>query len=320
MEHDGSSVTLIFYRVGERWWKEPLLNIVAAVAQFSSLTHVEIAIGEDAGSNGTMANVCRVFNDNIGVVSEKPLLSLRARCAESTNIVVLVCTGARGAHRTKPMLHVLATGLLKTGVQEDAAFCKDKMRRKTVFKHGDGKIFAVAEKHGHQLIFLRRARCRDSERGWTDGAELQPWQRHTRVASPALQRSCCSHRKPLSFEGHADQVEFELPFDGWKYARRRARVLAKHEIMPLVCCPATAGDWNERKASSRRTTTSRVSTSRTFSMRLAHKVFSMARFDATNNQDRTDDHAEFFGHAKIWQKLNYFLKKPPSGGGSCKTI
>jgi len=88
MEHDGSSVTLIFYRVGERWWKEPLLNIVAAVAQFSSLTHVEIAIGEDAGSNGTMANVCRVFNDNIGVVSEKSPLSLRARCAESTNIVV----------------------------------------------------------------------------------------------------------------------------------------------------------------------------------------------------------------------------------------
>lgn len=68
MEHDGSSVTLIFYRVGERWWKEPLLNIVAAAAQFSSLTHVEIAIGEEAGSNGTMSNVCRVFNDNIGVV------------------------------------------------------------------------------------------------------------------------------------------------------------------------------------------------------------------------------------------------------------
>lgn len=67
MEQDGSSVTLIFYRVGERWWKEPLLNIVAAAAQFSSLTHVEIAIGEDAGSNGTMSNVCRVFNDRIGV-------------------------------------------------------------------------------------------------------------------------------------------------------------------------------------------------------------------------------------------------------------
>jgi len=45
MENDGSSVTLIFYRVGERWWKEPLLNIIAAAAQMSNLTHVEIAIG-----------------------------------------------------------------------------------------------------------------------------------------------------------------------------------------------------------------------------------------------------------------------------------
>lgn len=48
MEHEGSFVTLIFYRVGERWWKEPLLNIIAAAAQMSSLTHVEISIGGPA--------------------------------------------------------------------------------------------------------------------------------------------------------------------------------------------------------------------------------------------------------------------------------
>lgn len=89
---EGTSVTLIFYRVGERWWKEPFLNILAAAAQMSQLTHVEIAIGgarsriwnalartdsrtrprrlraaEEAGANGTMKNVCRVFNDKIGV-------------------------------------------------------------------------------------------------------------------------------------------------------------------------------------------------------------------------------------------------------------
>jgi len=106
MEGDGSSVTLIFYRVGEQWWKESFLNILAAAAQMSSLTHVEIAIGgtirnfehppppaahththtqqsqtayftkrnrsrvaEEAGANGMMKNVCRVFNDKVGVVS-----------------------------------------------------------------------------------------------------------------------------------------------------------------------------------------------------------------------------------------------------------
>ena len=63
----GSSVTLIYYRIGEKWWKEPFLNVVAAAAQMSSLTHVEIAIGEEVGNNGMMTNVCRVFNDAVGV-------------------------------------------------------------------------------------------------------------------------------------------------------------------------------------------------------------------------------------------------------------
>jgi hypothetical protein len=46
MSDNGSSVTLIFYKVGSEWWKEPALNILAAVAQMSAYTHVEIAIGE----------------------------------------------------------------------------------------------------------------------------------------------------------------------------------------------------------------------------------------------------------------------------------
>ena len=59
---DGTSVTLIFYRVGAQWWKEPALNLIAAAAQRSAYTHVEIAIGEDPGHGGQMANVARVFN------------------------------------------------------------------------------------------------------------------------------------------------------------------------------------------------------------------------------------------------------------------
>jgi len=42
---NGSSVTLIYYRIGDDWTKEPFLNVVAAVAQSSRLTHVELAIG-----------------------------------------------------------------------------------------------------------------------------------------------------------------------------------------------------------------------------------------------------------------------------------
>lgn len=83
MSDQGSSVTLVFYRMGERWWKEPVLNIAAAACQMSNLTHVEargappgriralspravrrvqVAIGEDIGTNGMMTNVCRVFS------------------------------------------------------------------------------------------------------------------------------------------------------------------------------------------------------------------------------------------------------------------
>jgi hypothetical protein len=63
---ESGSVTLIFYKVGNRWWKEPALNLIAAAAQMSSFTHVEIAIGNDCGNNGEMSNVCRIFNDATG--------------------------------------------------------------------------------------------------------------------------------------------------------------------------------------------------------------------------------------------------------------
>jgi hypothetical protein len=63
---EGGSVTLIFYRINKRWWTEPLLNIIAAAAQNSAFTHVELAIGSDAATDGAMTNVVRVFNDAIG--------------------------------------------------------------------------------------------------------------------------------------------------------------------------------------------------------------------------------------------------------------
>ena len=65
----GSSVTLIFYKIGI-WYREPILNVIAAAAQMSHLTHVEIAIGESHEADGSMKNVARVFNDDVGVVKK----------------------------------------------------------------------------------------------------------------------------------------------------------------------------------------------------------------------------------------------------------
>ena len=69
MSDVGSSVTLILYSIDPKWWTgtEPLLNLIAAAAQRSSFTHVELAIGEDAGAHGEMINVLRIFNDETGV-------------------------------------------------------------------------------------------------------------------------------------------------------------------------------------------------------------------------------------------------------------
>mgnify|MGYP001280161536 CR=1 FL=1 len=68
MTDEGSSVTLIFYRINPKWWTEPALNLASAVAQMSNLTHCEISIGEAPGTNGqTMRHVARVFNDSVGV-------------------------------------------------------------------------------------------------------------------------------------------------------------------------------------------------------------------------------------------------------------
>ena len=64
---DAGSVTLIFYSLSKEWKKEPFLNLVAAAAQFSSLTHVELAIGRAATQDGSMKDVARVFNDDVGV-------------------------------------------------------------------------------------------------------------------------------------------------------------------------------------------------------------------------------------------------------------
>ena len=71
MSDTGSSITLILYSLDPGWMTgtEPFLNLVAAAAQRSTFTHVELAIGEGSGQHGGMVNVLRVFNDATGVVS-----------------------------------------------------------------------------------------------------------------------------------------------------------------------------------------------------------------------------------------------------------
>ena len=112
---EGSSVTLVFYRISaDSWYKEPALNLIAAAAQLSTYTHVELSIGEvlpnlpallaectpsasppdsttrllfctqAAGSGGQMANVVRIYNDPVGVVRKCPIRTSNAKSKTNT--------------------------------------------------------------------------------------------------------------------------------------------------------------------------------------------------------------------------------------------
>jgi len=63
--NEGGACTLIFYRIGNIT-REPLLNLLAAGLQGSSICHCEIALGEPA-DDGAMTGVLRIFNDAVGV-------------------------------------------------------------------------------------------------------------------------------------------------------------------------------------------------------------------------------------------------------------
>ena len=60
-------MTLIFRNLEKRWRDEHPLNIAAAIATSSNFSHVEIALGDEAGANNEMCNVVRIFNDSVGV-------------------------------------------------------------------------------------------------------------------------------------------------------------------------------------------------------------------------------------------------------------
>ena len=116
MSDDGSSVTLIFYALDKRWWStgsEPFLNLVAAAAQFSKFTHVELAIGEDSGARGEMINVLRIFNDDTGVVTWAPPIPPHHPTPPPPPSLLLL-TGAYTEDWEKSELFVFAARVLQT--------------------------------------------------------------------------------------------------------------------------------------------------------------------------------------------------------------
>ena len=257
MNTDGSSVTLIFYRVGERWWKEPFLNIIAAAAQMSTLTHVEIAIGEEVGVNGMMKNVCRVFNDkahpnpnpnpnpNLTIFDAQVGVELVERTGRNPQARVL---NTRVRVRMRKRLCVRAQyvyqqlGCSKNSVHKMLHYAKTCCVGKPFSNMGmarsllwprptDSSSFlcAGAISKGIERAAVntkcalpRRTRRRHPQGRWVDGQHVQPGQRDARDALPHLQGSGRGDCEPLRASRYAERVWVELCNNRWNERSRRA--------------------------------------------------------------------------------------------------
>ena len=128
MDQPGSC-TLVFYRLNPNWRAEPLLNLIAAYAQGSDFSHVELAIGSDAGRCGEMTNVLRVF------AGEKVEMVNRTGKNPSFSYVQLGCS----KHQENKMLQYARTLIGKP-------FSMMAMARSVFFpRTTDGNSFFCAE-------------------------------------------------------------------------------------------------------------------------------------------------------------------------------
>jgi hypothetical protein len=66
MADQSGQVTIILRSIEKRWRDEYLLNLMAAAATKSNFSHVELAIGDEAGQSQQMSNVLRIYNDAVG--------------------------------------------------------------------------------------------------------------------------------------------------------------------------------------------------------------------------------------------------------------
>ena len=175
MDDQGSSVTLIFYRIQPKWWREPALNVISAAAQMSTLTHCEIAIG---GSVQFLFQTrLAAFENGIPCVrrgggaerhheARCAHLQRRRRCvvphraatqtaARLTPYGATLCRrGARRAHGAQPAEHLPAAGLLEARRAPDALVREEPLRGQALLQPGNVPLAALAAADGLPVVFL----------------------------------------------------------------------------------------------------------------------------------------------------------------------
>lgn len=197
MSDQGTSVTLIFYKVGPDWWREPALNLIAAAAQFSSYTHVELAVGETAGSNGQMANVVRIFNDPHGVelcerTGRNPQVRLLPLILSRPSVLALFLFGVAFIFSC-PVSVVLAVYVLVHRLLAPRRAAHAGLRARpggqALLQHGHGALAPIPAQDLARIVLLRGAGGRGAQGGGVDvSCRSLPHSLHSRcqVQSPAL--------------------------------------------------------------------------------------------------------------------------------------
>lgn len=203
-------VTLVFYKLNKRWWKEPALNVLAAAAQFSGFCHVELAIGSESGARGEMTNVSRVFNDDIGVE-----LAARTGLNPQYLYVQLGCS----KQQEERMLHFARSVV-------GMPFSNTAMARSVIWPRTSDyrSFFCAGTKAFHlgsiiTLILrfcctarLRRARRRRAKSGWHDRLAEQPRRRDAPRTVRFVQTQSHDHRKPVfvTTKQRPEEAHYEL--------------------------------------------------------------------------------------------------------------
>ena len=198
MSEEGGSVTLVFYKIDSASvWHEPALNLLAAACQLSPFTHVELAIGDNAGAGGQMTNVCRIFNDAVGVE-----LASRTGRNPRYSYLQLGCS-----KRSEEAMLRYAHSLV------GRPFSNTAMARSIIFpRQTDGTSFFCAgasrepppsTRPSTSRFPLHRARRLRPEAGWFDVQRLESGQCNTRDSSPRLQAGGGRHGQPFSAQKHA---------------------------------------------------------------------------------------------------------------------
>lgn len=143
-EDDGSSATLIFYKLSKEWWKEPLLNLLAAAAQGVAFLLSRVCVTDTKEHHCTsfsyprlcikllvawMLCMCRKQLDARRDCHRRNRGTQRRNDKRRQSVQRQSRRGACRPHGKKPTIHLPVAGMFKKIRFQNAQICKGDHQR-----------------------------------------------------------------------------------------------------------------------------------------------------------------------------------------------